>query len=80
MRPAKPPRHARYGWNRDGTENAAQQAVIREIVQWAADGHSTSAIALKLTERRVPTQRGRIWGHATVQNILNIQSWLQRRP
>ena len=71
-------RQVRYGWNADGSENAVQQAVIREIVQWATEGQHTRAIATKLNERGEPTQRGRTWAHTTVQNILNTQGWLPR--
>jgi hypothetical protein len=78
--PRKSPRQARYGWNTDGTDNPQQQAVIWQIVQWAAEGQNTRAIATKLNERGEPTQRGGKWAHATVQNILSAQGWLRRRP
>ena len=85
MKPPKPPkltnssRQVRYGWNADGSENAAQQAVIREIVHWHTGGRSMRAIASKLNERGEPTQRGRTWAHSTVQNVLHAQDRLQRR-
>jgi hypothetical protein len=76
---SKSSRQVRYGWNTDGSENSAQQAVIREIVQWAAEGKSSRAIASKLNERKEPTQQGGTWAHSTVQSVLHVQDRLQRR-
>ena len=63
---------ARYGWNRDGSENPAQQAVIKEIVRWAAEGLSSYAIATKLNDRNEPSKHGAGWQYSTVRNVLKM--------
>lgn len=63
------PRQVRFGFNADGSENAAEQATIREMVDRLAKGQRAAAIAADLQARGVATKRGGTWRALTVEKI-----------
>lgn len=61
-----------YGWRAEGGElvvNDAEHAVVRLVIQWAADGASIAAIARRLNADGVKARRGG-WHPTTVSRIL----------
>jgi hypothetical protein len=69
-----------YGRNADGTRNAEQQAVIKEIMRRTRHGHSAKAIADDLNRRKITTQRpGGRWYPTTIRAVL-VAHVPRRRP
>ena len=53
------------------TADVTQTAVIAQIVELRAAGHTLRAIADRLNANNVPTQRGGIWQASTIKKIID---------
>ena len=54
------------------TPNPSEQAIIADMRTMRAKGWTLAAVAEELTERRIPTKRGRsAWTHQAVAGILS---------
>jgi DNA invertase Pin-like site-specific DNA recombinase len=63
-----------FGYRTEATQHGqrlvieeAEAAVVREVFELYADGHSPRAIAHQLNQRAIPTARGRTWGASAIQ-------------
>ena len=66
-----------YDLSADGqtlTPNAEQQAVVAQIRELRAAGHSLRAIANELNRQGIQTQGGKPWNHNTIDSILTRQA------
>jgi site-specific DNA recombinase len=64
-----------FGWRLadDGVtliEDAAEQAILAEIIQLRQAGHSLRKIAEVLNARSVPAKNGKSWAHTSIRSIL----------
>lgn len=55
--------------------NTTEAAVVRQIFQWAAEGHGMRAIADMLNDRGIPSPKGKQWAKGTVSRICRNQTY-----
>jgi site-specific DNA recombinase len=68
-------RHIPFGFrlSEDGValiKDAAEQAILSEIVQLRQAGHTLRAIADALNSRSIPAKNGKRWAHTSIRSIL----------
>ena len=64
-----------YGYEYDPvtkrrTIHEAEAAVVRTMYQWAAEGVTANAIAVRLNELHIPSKTGKRWSRAAVVRVL----------
>lgn len=69
---------AATGYNKDGTINEAEAAIVRRIYAEYLAGGSLYGIVTRLNEENVPTRTGKPWVSTTVRGILTNPRYVGR--
>lgn len=79
--------HVAYGYNRDGSINPAEAAVVRDLADRLLAGESIRSLTFWLNKQGVPTKKGgKVWSASTVRQILTSarisgqREWTPRTP
>jgi len=59
-----------YGWNRDGSLNPEESAIVAELTRRIIGGESGAALAAELRSRGVPSSRGAQWRNTAIRKIV----------